>query len=178
MGRRSRSPKQQARFRNAALGLVAITCALVIAACGSSQHPNHMNASGYSKLLRYSDCMRSHGVSNFPDPEDGGYPLRTAGVNRQAPAFESATVNCAKLRPGRVNEPAPITSRQVYEMAKKARCIRKHGFPNFPDPTLASGGHLFTNSPGTAWNPMAPAEINARKACANVGITIPGWGSG
>lgn len=160
-----------------ALAAVAIACALVLAACGSSHHPGHTQASSHAKLVRYSDCMRSHGVSNFPDPEDGGYPLRTSGINMQAPAFQSATVACAKLQPGGAKEPAPITDAQVYQMAKKARCIRRHGFPNFPDPRLASGGHLFVNSPGAGWNPEAPAAVTARKACANVGIAIPGWGA-
>lgn len=149
---------------------------LVIAACGSSQHSSHAKASSDSKL-EFSDCMRSHGVSNFPDPEDGGYPLRTSGVDMQAPAFQSAAVACAKLQPGGAKEPAPITDADLYRMAKKARCIRRHGFANFPDPTLSSGGHLFTNSPGAGWNPEAPAAITARKACANVGIGIPGCGA-
>jgi hypothetical protein len=161
---------------NVLAALPAAICAFAVAGCGSSHHSSHATASSYSKLVKYSDCMRSHGVSNFPDPEDGGYPLRTSGINMQAPVFQSATKACAKLQPGGAKEPAPITSGQVYQMAKKARCIRKHGFPNFPDPTLASGGHLFANSPGAGWNPEAPAAITARKACANVGIAIPGWG--
>ena len=164
----------------------------MIAACGSSTHSSGAGgsgtstagastgtaaATGNSKLVKYADCMRSHGVPNFPDPEDGGYPLRTSGINMQSPAFQSARKACAKLQPGGSKEPAPITGAQVSQMAKKARCIRTHGFPNFPDPTLASGGHLFTDNPGAGWNPEAPAAITARKACANVGIAIPGWGA-
>ena len=178
MGSRSNSSRQARRGTGVvALAAIAIAvCGLALTACGSSAKPKSSKSSSYSKLVKYSDCMRWHGVPNFPDPLDGGYPLRTSGVNLRSPAFTSAQKACAKLQPGGAKEPAPITSGQVFQMAKKVRCIRRHGFPNFPDPTLASGGHVFTNSPPVDWNPEAPAAVTARKACANVGIAIPGWG--
>ena len=76
----------------------------------------------------------------------------------------------------RLKGPPPITDHQLYEMALKARCIRHHGFANFPDPTLAAGGYGIATNPPSSWNVEAPASIRARKACANVGIAIPGWG--
>ena len=96
-----------------------------------------------------------------------------------SPAFVSAQKACAKLQPGGSRPPA-ITSQQLYEMAAKARCkmaakarcIRHHGFSHFPDPSLSGTGLLPPN-----WNNQAPAAIKARKACADVGIAIPGWGA-
>jgi hypothetical protein len=172
-GRPNVSP--QGRWSVASTALTAIVVALLITACGSSQPSSHTTASSYSKLIRYSDCMRSNGVPNFPDPEDGGYPLRTSGINMQSPAFQSAQKVCLKLQPGGKG-PSQITGAQLYEMAEKARCIRRHGFSNFPDPTLAPGGHGIVNGPPADWNMMAPAAIKARKACNTVGIVIPGWG--
>jgi len=122
--------------------------------------------------------MRSHGVPNFPDPLDGGFPLRTSGINESSPAFTGAQKACAKLQPGG-SAPPRITGHDVYEMALKARCIRRHGFPNFPDPTLAPGGpggEAIASNPPPDWNNQAPASVKARIACANVGIPIPGWG--
>lgn len=159
-----------------AIALAVVGCVLALSACGSSSKPKSSVSSSNSKLVRYADCMRAHGVPNFPDPLDGGFPLRTSGINVSSPAFISAQKACAGLQPGGSAEPAPITGEQLYEMAEKARCIRDHGFANFPDPSLTAGGHAFANQPPASWNPTAPASIKARKACANVGIAIPGWG--
>jgi len=159
-----------------ATALAGVGCVLALSACGTSSKPNSSASSNNSTLVRYADCMRSHGVPDFPDPLDGGFPLRTSGINLSSPAFASAQQACASLQPGGSAEPAPITGEQLYEMAKKAQCIREHGFPNFPDPTLAAGGHAFTNRPPSGWSPYAPASRAASKACADVGITIPGWG--
>jgi hypothetical protein len=87
-----------------------------------------------------------------------------------SPAFLSGAKACQKLQPGG-SRPPQITSHEVFEMAAKARCIRRHGFSNFPDPSLSGAGMTPPN-----WNNQAPVAIKARKACANVGIAIPGWG--
>jgi hypothetical protein len=156
--------------------LVVVAFALAIAACGSSTHSSGAGiTSSFPQEVRYADCMRSHGVSNFPDPSPGGgFNVRALGAEAQAPAFVSAQSACAKLQPG---GPAPlrISGEQLYQMAAKARCIRQHGFSNLPEPTLVDGGAGTTNPP-TGWNPEAPAAVKARKACAHVGIAVPGWG--
>jgi hypothetical protein len=54
--------------------LVAASCALAIAACGSSgPTPTGFGttATGDASPFALSHCMRSHGVSNFPDPTAG-----------------------------------------------------------------------------------------------------------
>jgi len=160
------------RFR-AALSVLA--CAALVAACGATTGSHTpTQAASASQGLRYADCMRSRGVTNFPDPaQGGGFDVRSLGSETSAPTFRSAATACATLRPG--GSAPQITSEQVYEMAAKVRCIRQHGFPRLPDPTPASGGEGITNLP-VGWNPEAPASVKARKACANVGIAIPGWG--
>ncbi len=146
----------------------------MIAACGSADKSSSA-ASGSSQGVRYSDCMRSHGVSNFPDPSPGGgFDVRGLGAETDTPALISAQHACASLQPG--GAPPRITGAQLAEMATKARCIRQHGFPSFPDPTLVAGdGGVEDNLP-LGWNPEAPAVITARKACAHAGIAIPGAG--
>jgi hypothetical protein len=117
--------------------------------------------------------MRSHGVSNFPDPSPGGgFNIRGLGAETDSPTFTSAQSRCASLQPG--GAPPRITGAQLYQMAAKARCIRQHGFRSFPDPTSVAGG--VDNNLPPDWNPEAPAVITARKACAHVGIAIPGAG--
>jgi hypothetical protein len=58
-----------------------------------------------AQLLKYSECMRSHGVTNFPDPTDSGGAVGltigpTSGINPQSPIFTRAQSACASLQPG------------------------------------------------------------------------------
>jgi hypothetical protein len=63
-------------------------------------------AEGLAQLLKYSQCMRSHGVTNFPDPttSGGGVSLRVhagpGGVDPSSPLFQRAQTACASLQPG------------------------------------------------------------------------------
>jgi hypothetical protein len=46
-------------------------------------------------LLKYSQCMRAHGVKNFPDPSpDGGIQLDGNKVNVDSPTFKEADKTC------------------------------------------------------------------------------------
>jgi len=58
-----------------------------------------------AQLLKYSQCMRSHGVTSFPDPTDSGgrVGLRvnlSGSVNPLSPVFQRAQSACASLQPG------------------------------------------------------------------------------
>lgn len=49
--------------------------------------------------LKFADCMRSHGVPDFPDADrDGAFTLPST-MNQQAPQFERATTACAHAEP-------------------------------------------------------------------------------
>jgi hypothetical protein len=54
------------------------------------------------QMLKFAQCMRSHGVPKFPDPKAGGaLALGTkAGVDPNTPAFQAAQKTCQKLVPG------------------------------------------------------------------------------
>jgi hypothetical protein len=56
------------------------------------------------QALRFSQCMRSHGVPKFPDPQfaAGGGTLLKIGkdVNPSSPQFQAAQKACRKLVPG------------------------------------------------------------------------------
>jgi hypothetical protein len=163
------------------LAVCAVGCALTVAACGSSRKQGASGAShAYAQTVKYSDCIRSHGVSNFPDPfPSGGYPASISEINQQAPAVQSALVSCARLQPGANRTRQGLTAAQLKGMVLNARCIRRHGVPNFPDPTS-------TPSPSSSGDPFVPGDLNVRSpaveqaagACAHVGTQIPGVGSG
>jgi hypothetical protein len=52
-----------------------------------------------AKELRFAQCMRSHGVSNFPDPTNAGV-LHLLGVDQNSFRYRSASTACDALVPG------------------------------------------------------------------------------
>jgi hypothetical protein len=56
-------------------------------------------AQNQAQGLTFADCMRSHGVPNFPDDDrDGAFTLPST-INQQAPAFQHAMRACSKVEP-------------------------------------------------------------------------------
>jgi hypothetical protein len=63
---------------------------------------------GYQQLLKYSACMRSHGVPNYPDPvlnnTGVSIPLKvgtgSGEVNTKSSQFTTAEAACQSLQPG------------------------------------------------------------------------------
>ncbi len=119
--------------RSLRIALAAASCMLPITACGSASKASGSAAesSQHAQGVSYSDCMRSHGVPDFPDPSpSGGYELSTSGINLQSPAYLSASRTCASLQPGNDTAKPVISETQQAEMVANARCIRRHGVPN------------------------------------------------
>ena len=54
-----------------------------------------------AQALSFSQCVRAHGVPNFPDPaSDGRIPdPATVGIDQGAPKFQAANQACRKYRP-------------------------------------------------------------------------------
>jgi hypothetical protein len=79
---------------------------LAVAACGGSGTTSGQpagigtNASN-PQALAASQCMRAHGVPNFPDPSfgpRGGIKgAASAGINHDAPAFIQANQECNNI---------------------------------------------------------------------------------
>jgi hypothetical protein len=58
-----------------------------------------LSSADQAKLLRFAQCMRSHGITNFPDPTSMGLSPPD-GIDRQSSQFQSAQQACASLLPG------------------------------------------------------------------------------
>jgi hypothetical protein len=87
--------------------------------------------------IAFSSCMRSHGVSKFPDPSIGGripkVGLEELGVSGFR--FETAQRACRHLLPNGGAGPDAAQLRQARAQALSyAECVRRHGVTNFPDP--------------------------------------------
>jgi hypothetical protein len=54
-----------------------------------------------AQLLRFSACMRSHGLPKFPDPQADGLRInRNSGIDPHSPQFKAAQKACENFLPG------------------------------------------------------------------------------
>jgi hypothetical protein len=151
--------------------LLAVVCSSALAACGSATAGAGTGTSSDPVLaIKFADCMRSHGVPDFPDPGSGvnGGSL----ANAQSPAFQSAEKACARAG-GPVGHGTPASAATRRRFLAAAQCMRAHGVPDFPDPTFPSTGGVQFAGPGVG--PQSPAFGLARAAC---GSAFPGGGRG
>jgi hypothetical protein len=117
---------------------VFIAVSLCAAACGGGSGTASQASQGSSnatqKAVAYADCMRAHGVGNFPDP---GSESSSTGIDMNSATFQSARAKCANLLPfGHISTHA--TEQQIRQAVESATCMRDHGFANFPDPIVSS----------------------------------------
>jgi hypothetical protein len=123
--------------------------------------------------------MRSHGVSGFPDPSTSqglnaigidGYDFNLPdSLNLQSPAYQSANQACGTLITGgggaAARNPAGLAKARQAALAH-AQCMRGHGVPNFPDPTVSgNGGGITVHSSSGGADPRSPAFQRAQRAC-------------
>jgi hypothetical protein len=108
--------------------------------------------------------MRAHGISNFPDPADGGLSivampgsatLTVQGLTFSGPAFQNAQHACGRYLVGD-GPPVQLSAAQKAEMVALARCMRANGVPSFADP---SGAPV-----GTAISSKRPSSVSGSPA--------------
>jgi hypothetical protein len=61
---------------------------------GGTANPGSGNL---AKELKFAQCMRSHGVPDFPDPNKNGGFSGTSTVNPASPTFQNAQSTCMQL---------------------------------------------------------------------------------
>ena len=162
----------------AALGTLGL-----LAACGGSSTPGVAQlrstptasaSAGNSgpSALAYAQCMRSHGVPSFPDPNSQGQ-FNDAALPGASPQFQAATEACRALSPssGQTTSGglAPLSPQAQAQLLQFSRCMRSHGVTDFPDPTshgLVLSGNL---------DPSSAQFQAANQACKS---DLPGGGSG
>jgi hypothetical protein len=154
--------------KNAAVPSVAqLTTAAAItapSAAGSAAPNNSAAPTGAAGLLAYSECMRSHGVPDFPDPVGNSLQIKGgpgSDLDPDSPQMQTAQKACESLAPGG-GEKGTVSAAQQARGLKFSACMREHGVPNFPDPTFSGGGvqlHV------TGIDPNSPQMIAAQNAC-------------
>jgi hypothetical protein len=134
---------------------IAVIGGAAIAGCGSAAGPSGISANTTSASgIRFSRCMRGHGIQNFPDPGPGGYLRR---INLQSPAVQSAMNACRRYL-GQFGHSPPVPASVRHQELLLANCMRANGVPNYPDPD-ANGDIQF---PLSSPIPQSPAFRRAQ----------------
>jgi hypothetical protein len=116
--------------------------ALISAGCGSNP-PSDTGAASSSdtgankqltvrdKGVKFAECIRAHGVADFPDPDAKGE--FQYGVSVTPAVWRKATTACKDLQPpGTLS--SKRTPKQQSASLRFAQCIRDNGVKDFPDP--------------------------------------------
>jgi hypothetical protein len=141
----------------AALALLAAACGGSPSSAGSGGSPDGGASASSPSAVAYSSCLRSHGVPNYPDPGSGGAipkgsPQQLGVSNSQ---FQTAQSACHYLLPNTGGSfqqqdqqcvsagdcPPALVQRMLASGRTFAACMRSHGVPNWPDPSIDTGAY-------------------------------------
>jgi hypothetical protein len=121
----------------AALALIA----LIGAGCGGNDNSGaNTTAANQEKAVKFAQCMRENGVSQFPDPDASGNLTIDAVVNGSSidpdgPTWNQAIDACKDLQPPGFTGGGERSAGQQEAALQFAQCIRENGVPDFPDPS-------------------------------------------
>jgi hypothetical protein len=172
------------RWTLAAVALIVLV--VLISACASSTPTGNSTGSSSDnatantqKAVKFAECMRSNGVSQFPDPGASGSftidgVVNGSSLDPNSPAFKQAISACRNLEPTGFTG-SKRSAQQAQAALEFARCIRTNGVKDFPDP--ANGQPLVdTNRIPSAATASGMSILNAamqkcRDVAATAGVT-------
>ena len=114
---------------------------LISAGCSSAPaatSSDNSTAANHEKAMRFAQCMRDNGISQFPDPDASGAltvenVVNGTSIDPNSSTFQQALTACRDLEPAGFM--GQKRSAQQQEAALKfAQCIRDNGVKDFPDP--------------------------------------------
>jgi hypothetical protein len=170
-------------MRSRTVGLVALALALGPAACArngtndpqvASAQTGKPKASASASAsagagaddpdapLKFAQCMRSHGISWFPDPNAGKMSIMIPTGQDRA-KFEAAQEACKQYMPNGGQRPTP-SAEELENARNMAKCMRANGIPNFPDPNPDGGLAIDPKKLGAS--PDSPLWKKAEAACS------------
>lgn len=173
-----------------AVALVLASCVLALAGCGSSSSSSSTGSSAAAsgatpassqtansqKAAQFSQCMRAHGVPDFPDPGANGQitlkVTKGSDLDPQSPAHQSALQSCKSLEPPGFGGSGSESVANQNKLLQFVSCMRKNGVPNFPDPS-SSGTMRITSANGV--DPNSPTFKSAMQSCQKL---LPSGGTG
>jgi hypothetical protein len=198
---RVRHRPRRARLPGLLPAAAIIAMALLAAACGSGSPssagfggaPGAGGSANSPSAVAYSHCMRTNGVPSFQDPSSNGQvpkadPQQLGVSSSQLQAAQRACQHLYPSNGGALSAslrqceatgdcPQAMVQQVLNGMRRLARCVRSHGVPNWPDPTVDSEGRPgFNLLHAQGFNPNSPQIDNKLQECEHVmpgGAPVP-----
>ena len=174
----------------ATLGVLTMVAVIAVIAVGCSKAPDTAaggatpngadSTSAQAQAVKFSECMRDHGISDFPDPDASGQltidAVSNSSVDINTAAFSQAIAACKGLEPAGFTGQKRDAQQQVAAL-EFAQCVRDNGVPDFPDPG-PNDPLIDTNRiPSTAQNGGMSILNAAMRKCSDdakaAGVTGP-----
>jgi hypothetical protein len=94
---------------------------------------------GQTQAVKFAQCMRDNGVSEFPDPDAEGEltidgVLNGSSIDPNGPTWKAAVAACEDLQPAGFTGDDEVTAAEQEDRLAFAQCIRDNGVEDFPDP--------------------------------------------
>jgi hypothetical protein len=161
----------------AAVAMLTTACGVVHIHVGNAASAASTQAPTYAQELALAQCMQGHGEPNFPDPSpSGGFSANVLSTfdNSQGQAAYTACrhlladggPSISQLQQD-AQEVQQELQKQLPVLLKFSQCMRGHGVPDYPDPTV-SGQSISGNLKGAAINPNSPQFQAALKSCQHL----------
>ena len=129
-------------YRKPAGPLLVIAAIAIVAGCSKTPAENGETTTTTTRddqAVTFSECMRDHGVSEFPDPDpsegltiDG--VLNGSSLDPNTATWKDAIRACRDLQPSGFTGDKDVSAKERNTRLEFAQCIRDNGVPDFPDP--------------------------------------------
>jgi hypothetical protein len=140
-----------------------------VGSAGSGGSSNTGESGLAQQNLAFAKCMRSDGVTDFPDPRANGEFGTISAQLEHSPRFGTGFNACKHLLPdrgvGKAQQDGP-------QLLKFAQCMHAHGVPTYPEPGPASPYSSISNTAvdslrelGPGVNPNSPVVQRAVQTC-------------
>jgi hypothetical protein len=136
-----------------------------VASVASSTAATTTHGTEQGEMVAFSRCMRAHGVPSFPDPQHfvgGNVKLTVHAYGPTNPQVQSAMNACNQLLPDTTSSGPPLTAADRTDYLEAAACMRRHGIPNFPDPTFQDNSVQLNTS---VLDKNSPLDVRAVTIC-------------
>jgi hypothetical protein len=117
--------------------------ALIGAGCSDASDENgsagNTNATNQEQAVKFAECMRDNGVSEFPDPDaSGGLTIdgvvNGSSLDPSTSVWKEAIGACKDLQPAGFMGDEDISAEEQEVRLEFAQCMRDNGVKDFPDP--------------------------------------------
>ena len=155
------------------LAAVALIVLIGVGCGGNDSSGGDTTAATQEKAVRFAECMRENGVSQFPDPDASGEltidgVLNGSSIDPSSPVWTQAVDACKGLQPPGFTGHTRSAEEQDASL-RFAQCIRENGVEDFPDPTPDSP-LVDTNRIPSANTPGGMSILNAAMdKCSDAG---------